>query len=131
MDLEATIEEYLRTLHIAYRLVRIYADPYQLHRSITTLQRAGLPIQEFPQTSANCTRMGQTLFDALNGRNIALYRARDMRQHALNTIAIDTARGWRIAKEKSTKKIDAIAALAMACVAAIDVQRPRVSSNKV
>ncbi len=64
--------------------------------------------------------MGQTLFDLLNGRNIALYRARDLRQHALNTVAIDTPRGWRIAKEKASKKIDAIVALAMASVAAIE-----------
>jgi phage terminase large subunit-like protein len=131
MDLEATIEEYLRTLHASYRVVRIYADPYQMHRSISTLQKAGLPIEEFAQTSANCTRMGQTLFDGLNGKNIILYRARDLRQHALNTVAVDTARGWRIAKERSSKKIDAIVALAMACVAAIDVRRYEVRSQKV
>jgi hypothetical protein len=58
-----------------------YADPYQFHRSMTTLRRAGLPIEEFSQTSAHTTLMGQTLFDLLNGRNITLYRARDVRQH--------------------------------------------------
>ena len=45
-------------------------DPYQCHRTITTLQRAGLPIIEYPQTTANTTRMGQTLFDLLHkGQN--------------------------------------------------------------
>ncbi len=50
LDLEATIEAHLRELHARYRLAAILCDPYQLHRSITTLRSAGLPIQELPQT---------------------------------------------------------------------------------
>jgi hypothetical protein len=42
-----------------------------------------------------------------------------MRQQALSTVAVENPRGWRIAKEKASKKIDAIVALAMACVAAM------------
>ena len=42
-------------------------QPYQMHRSITTLQAAGVPIKEYAQTQANCTLMGQTLFDLLTG----------------------------------------------------------------
>ena len=101
-------------------MAAIWCDPYQLHRSITTLQGAGLPIQEFAQTSAHTTQMGQTLFDLLNGMNVRLYAADDLRQQALNTVAVETSRGWRLAKEKAAKKIDAIVALAIACVAAIE-----------
>ena len=120
LDLEATIETYLRHLHRYYRVAAIWCDPYQLHRSITTLQGAGLPIQEFAQTSAHTTQMGQTLFALLNGMNVRLYAADDLRQQALNTVAVETSRGWRLAKEKAAKKIDAIVALAIACVAAIE-----------
>jgi phage terminase large subunit-like protein len=120
LDLEATIEAYLRYLHRHYRVAAIWCDPYQLHRSITTLQGAGLPIQEFAQTSAHTTQMGQTLFDLLNGRNLRLYAADELRQQALNTVGIEMPRGWRLAKEKAAKKIDAIVALAIACVAAIE-----------
>jgi phage terminase large subunit-like protein len=95
------------------------ADPYQMHRSITTQQATGLPIREFPQTQANCTLMGQTLFDLLNGKNLELYPADDMRQQALSTVAVENPRGWRIAKEKASTKIDAIVALAMTCAAAM------------
>ncbi len=123
LDLEATVEEYLRDLHEHYFVQKILCDPYQLHRSITALQAAGLPIEEFPQTSANVTRMGQTLFDLLNGKNLRLYPAEDLRAQALNTVAVESPRGWRIAKEKASKKIDAIVALAMACVAALE-RRP-------
>jgi phage terminase large subunit-like protein len=120
LDLEATIEAYLKELDQTFRLGAIYCDPYQLHRSISTLHKTGLPIEEFPQTVANTTRMGQELFDLLNGQHLRLYRASDLRQQALHTVAVETPRGWRIAKEKASQKIDAIVALAMAAVAAVD-----------
>jgi hypothetical protein len=34
-------------------------------------------------------------------------------------VSVETPRGWRIAKEKASHKIDAAIALVMACVAAI------------
>lgn len=107
LDIEATIEQYLRELHAGYLVRTILVDPYQLHRTITTLSSAGLPIEEFPQTTANTTRMGQALFDLLHGRNLRLYPAEDLHAQAMNTIAVESPRGWRIAKEKAAKKIDA------------------------
>jgi len=106
LDLEATIEQYLRDLHARYRVKAILCDPYQLHRSITTLQAAGLPIREFSQTSGNTTQMGQVLFDLLKGRNVRLYPSEELRAQALATVAIESGRGFRIAKEKAAKKID-------------------------
>lgn len=124
LDLEQTIERELRDLHARYAVKAMVCDPYQLHRSITTLASAGLPIQEFPQTVPNTTRMGQALFDLLNGKTLRCYPAADLRSQALNTVAIEGPRGFRIAKEKAAHKIDAIVALAMACVAALDAGRP-------
>jgi phage terminase large subunit-like protein len=120
LDLEATIEAYLRDLHQHYDVQQILCDPYQLHRSITTLKAAGLRIEEFPQTTANTTRMGQVLFDLLKGRTLRLYPDDEMRRQALNTVAIETPRGFRIAKERASRKIDCIAALSMACCAMLD-----------
>ena len=131
LNLEATIEEYLRELHDQYNVAGILCDPYQLHRSITTLQEAGLPIREFPQSTPNTVRMGQTLFDLLNGKNLRIYPARDLRQQALNTVAIEGPRGFRIAKEKTSKKIDAIVALAMACISAVEVGKPTGSVSDI
>ena len=124
LDLEATIEAELRALHRDYRVATIRCDPYQLHRSITTLQAAGLPIAEYPQTTGNTVAMGQQLFDLLTGRNLVLYPSDELRVQALATVGIESARGTRIAKEKASKKIDAIVALAMACVAAIEGRPP-------
>jgi phage terminase large subunit-like protein len=124
LDLEHTIEEYLRELAERYTLVSVLCDPYQLHRSITTLHAAGLPIAEFPQTTSNTTRMGQSLFDLLEGHNLKTYPSESLRAQALATVAIENSRGWRIAKERASRKIDAIVALAMACVAALDDAPP-------
>jgi hypothetical protein len=119
LNLEDTVEQDLRDLTDQADVVEILADPYQMHRSITTLQAAGLPIREFSQTTANCTLMGQTLFDLLTGQNLDIYPSDELRQQALSTVAVENPRGWRIAKEKASKKIDAIVALSMACVAAM------------
>jgi phage terminase large subunit-like protein len=120
LDLERTIEDFLWHLLQSFDVRAIYVDPYQMHRSITALANAGAPVIEFPQTLANTTRMGQVLFDLVQGRNLVLYPDPDLRQQALHTVAIETGRGFRIAKEKASNKIDAIVALSMACVAALD-----------
>jgi phage terminase large subunit-like protein len=131
LDIEATIEAYLRHLDKTYRVVLAYCDPYQLHRSIMTLQSEGLKVKEFPQTVANTTRMGQGLWDLVKGRNLAVYPDEDLRKQALSTIALDSGRGWRIAKDRASKKIDAIVALSMACLAAIDCRGQISASSPV
>ncbi len=122
LDLEVTVERYLRELHARMPVARILADPYQLHRSITTLKAAGLPIEEYAQTTANCTDMGQAVFEALKGRQLRLYADDALRTQALSTVAVESSRGWRIAKEKASRKIDAIVALAMAVTAAVSLR---------
>ena len=119
LNLEA-IEEALWDCHDGYAVQAIYVDPFQMHHSITTLQQAGLPIQEFPQTLPNLTRMGQTLLDLLRGRNLCLYPDEELRAQALSAVAQESPRGFRLAKETAGKKIDAIVALSMACLAALD-----------
>jgi hypothetical protein len=124
IDLEATIEAYLRELHARYAVEKILCDPFQMHRSIVTLKKALLRIEELPQTTQNTTAMGQALWDLLSGRNLRLYPSPELREQALNTVAVEARRGWRIAKERGSRKIDAIVALAMASYAAISHGRP-------
>ena len=70
------------------------------------------------------TMMGQTLFDLLNGWNLKLYEATDLREQALSTVAVESPRGGQIAKKKASKKIDGIIALSLACVSEIEKGRP-------
>jgi len=93
-------------------------------RAIVTLKKALLRIEELPQTTQNTTAMGQALWDLLSGRNLRIYPSAELREQALNTVAVEARRGWRIAKERGSRKIDAIVALAMASYAAISHGRP-------
>ncbi len=120
LNIEETVERHLRELHDRYAVHEILVDPWQMHRSIMTLRAAGLRIREYPQTTEGTTRMGQAIFDLLTGRNLRLYPSEELRAQALSTVAVEGMRGWRIAKEKAGRKIDAIVALAMACVAALE-----------
>ncbi len=116
MDLEETMEAYLLDLYAGYSLRSVKYDPFQFHRSATTLAKKGLPMQEYPQTVPNLTEIGQNLYDLVEYGNLILYGCKDLRQEAASSIAKDTGRGLRIVKEKSSKKIDQIVSLAMAAI---------------
>lgn len=120
MDLENTVQAYVVELSRRFTLERLLFDPTQLHQAGTALRNllGKEVIEELPQTPGNCTLMGETLWSLVSHRNLVVYRDPGMRQQALNTVAVETSRGFRIAKEKAAKKIDSIAALSMACVAA-------------
>jgi phage terminase large subunit-like protein len=125
MDFEATIEFYLRRLeNYQTRIEKILVDPFQMHRTITTLQAAGLPIEAFAQTQPNLTLATETLYNALSNRRLMLYDAPDLRQHILNAASVETARGFRLSKEKASLKIDGAVALSFACVAALGSEKP-------
>ena len=102
-----------------HHVSKIFADPYQAMSLIQRLQAQGLPVEEFPQTVPNCTKMGEELFSLISNKNLIVYPSPEMREHVTNAVAIETPRGIRLAKEKATKKIDLAVALSMACVAAL------------
>jgi phage terminase large subunit-like protein len=120
LDLEETIEAYLLQLHAGFRIAAVRYDPMQMVRSAATLRKAGLPMVEFPQTSANLTAAGQSLYELVRSRNLELYPDDELRRHALNAVAVDSGRGWRLAKEKSSRKIDGVAGLSFAALDAIE-----------
>jgi hypothetical protein len=125
MDLERTVEAFLLDLQQRFGVERVVFDPYQLHRSAATLKQAGLPVHEYAQTEANLTAAGQTFFELLKGRRLRVYPDAELRQQALNTTAVESPRGFRIAKQKASRKVDAIVALAMACRSAIEAESER------
>jgi len=127
IDLEDTIEAYLLQLRNGYSVAAVYFDPHQMARSAATLKRDGLRMVEFQQTTGNLTAAGQNLYELIRGRNLLMYPDAELRRHALNAVAVETARGWRLAKEKAARKIDGVAALSFACLAA--VTRPPATGN--
>ncbi len=111
------VVEYLLELKRLYRVKTIVADPNQMLGVIQRLKEKNLPIQEYPQTTANLTQAGQALFDLVRDKNLRLYPNAELREHLVNAVVVESPRGWRLAKDKAAKKIDAAVALAMALVA--------------
>jgi len=120
LDLDATIGDYLRGMRDSYHVVEVRYDPYQMHDLSTRLRSDGLRMVEFPQSVPNLTRMGQNLFELIKNRNILLYPDAEMRRSAGHCVAMQSSRGWRIAKEKTSHKIDVVVALAMAAIGAVE-----------
>jgi hypothetical protein len=121
LDFESTIEATLHDLTQRFQVRKVLCDPWQLQAVIQRLGRAGIAIEEFPQSSPNLTTIGQGLFDLVQGRNLVLYPDAAMRLAASRAVAVETSRGWRISKEKQSHKIDVIIALAMAAHAAVSM----------
>jgi phage terminase large subunit-like protein len=97
----------------------VFYDPYQMAAVAQRLQQAGVPMREYPQTVGNLTEIGSGLFELIKARGILAYPDADLRLAISRAIAVETSRGWRIAKEKAAHKIDIVVALAMAAHAAM------------
>jgi phage terminase large subunit-like protein len=122
LDFEATIEATLLDLARRFQLRTALFDPFQMAASAQRLLKAGLPIEEFPQSAPNLTAASQNLYELIQSGGILAYPDAAMRLAINRSIAIETPRGWRIAKEKQAHKIDVVIALAMACHAAVQGQ---------
>jgi len=120
LNLDETIGDFLRELNKGYQIEKILYDPYQLHDLSTRLSSEGITMEEYPQSTPNLTVMSQNLFELIQAGNLLLYPADDLRIQVARTVAVESSRGWRITKDKSNHKIDAIIALAMATYAAIE-----------
>ena len=112
LDLEETIEKYLIEVWARYRVSGISYDPFQFHRSATTLAKRGIPVVEFAQTEPNLTAASQQLYELLEYKNLLMYPSNELRRQAMSAVALEKKRGWRIAKEKTSSKIDSVVSLA-------------------
>jgi phage terminase large subunit-like protein len=119
LDFESSIEETILDLARRFHIRKVFFDPYQMQAIAQRLTRANISIEEYPQTSANLTQASQNLYELITGRNLIAYPDAAMRLAISRAVAIETARGWRITKEKQSHKIDIVIALAMACQAAL------------
>jgi len=119
LDLDATIGSYLRELGDGYHVASVVFDPWQMSDLSMRLERDGLPMREFPQSSPNLTSMSQNLFELVTHQNIQLYADDQLRSHAAHCVATESSRGWKISKHKTSHKIDGIVSLAMASLEAI------------
>jgi phage terminase large subunit-like protein len=119
IDFADSIEATLLDLQKRFSVRKVLFDPYQMVATAQRLAKAGVKVEEFPQTAPNLTAASQQLFELIQGQALVCYPSEAMRLAASRCIAIESARGWRITKEKQSHKIDVIVALAMAAYAAV------------
>jgi Phage Terminase len=119
LDFEATIERTLLELQRRFYVREVRFDPYQMQSTAQRLTAAGLPMIEFPQSVPNLTEASTNLYEIVKGRNLIIYPDAEVRLAMSRAVALETTRGWRIAKEKQSHKIDVIVALAQAALGAV------------
>ena len=119
INFEQTVEATIIDWRKRFVLRAIWYDPYQMQASAQRLAKAGMPIEEYPQTVSNLTAATSNLFDLIQNRSIALYSDAAMRLAVSRAIIVESSRGWRLDKLKQQHKIDVVVALSMACLAAV------------
>lgn len=113
IDLDATIGAEILRLHKAGNVAAVIADPYQLHAILIGFERAGIKTIELPQTSGR-VEADSSLFDAITGGQLKHYGDPVLDEHIRNAVALETPRGMRLAKERTSLKIDGAVSLSMA-----------------
>jgi hypothetical protein len=119
IDFEDMIEETILDLRRRFLVRRVHFDPYQMQASSQRLRRLGINMVEFPQSLPNLTRASQNLYELIKSGGIVLYPDADIRLALQRSVAVESTRGWRIAKDKTSHKIDVVVALGMAAVGAV------------
>jgi phage terminase large subunit-like protein len=119
LDPDETIVPYLLELREGFPVRRIYFDPWQLLGTAAALRRKGLYMTELPQTPGNLTEASQALYDVVRHKRFVAYPDEELRRHVLNAVAVEGPRGWRLAKEKSSRQIDGAVALSFAVLDAV------------
>ena len=120
LNFEACVENTIREFCGRFAVRGVFYDPYQMAATAQRLVAAGVPMKEYPQTSANLTAMGSNLYELIKGGGIVVYPDEQIRLAVSRAVAVESPRGWRIAKEKVSHKIDVVVALAMAALAAVE-----------
>jgi len=70
------------------------------------------------------------LYELIKGGGIVFYPDASIRLAVSRAVALETSRGWRIAKEKTAHKIDVVVSLAMAAHAAVQAPAPVVITQE-
>jgi hypothetical protein len=122
LDFEATIEAEIVDLCSRFDVQEVKFDPWQMAAVSQRLMKRGAPMTEFAQTPSNLTDASSNLYELVKAGSLSVYPDEGMRLSISQAIAVETPRGWRIAKEKQRHKIDAVVALAQACHAAVKQQ---------
>jgi phage terminase large subunit-like protein len=122
IDFATTVEQTILDWHSHFSLQAVLYDPFQMAASAQVLQRHGVVMEEYAQTLPALTAVAENLHSLIKGRNLAVYPNEQIRTAISRSIAVEGSRGWKIAKDKQSHRIDIVIALGMAALAAIRAQ---------
>ena len=92
INFEQTVEATIIDWRKRFVLRAIRYDPYQMQASAQRLAKAGMPIEEYPQSVPNLTAATSNLFDLIQSRSIALYSDAAMRLAVSRAIIVESSR---------------------------------------
>lgn len=117
----ASVEEYIREMHKKFTVVSIVCDPTHFYQNIMAMQRDGLPIREFVQSTGNMVSASTALYETLRMKRLEAYEDSELRAHIQYAAAKVQGSGFRIVKkEGAAKPVDGAIAMAMAIFDAIE-----------
>lgn len=128
VDLDV-LEQKIEDLISRYNVIAIYYDAFQLHSIMTKLKqkhdRMGIRklFVNFPQSTGR-VEADQAFYQFVISKKLRRIHHSKLRDHVLNAVAEESARGYRLAKEKTSNKIDGAVASSMATFGSSVRSRP-------
>ena len=110
----SSVEQHLRDLHKRFEVLEFAYDPAYMQRSAEVLADDGLPMVEFPQSSARMVPACGALYEMIVSGRVVHDNDPIMVDQILSATPRSGENGWRLSKGKSKRKIDAAIAMAMA-----------------
>lgn len=110
----AVVEQALRDLADRFQVREVVYDPWAFRRSAEMLENEGLLMVEFPANNARTVPASARLFEAISRRELVHDGDPVLAAHVNAGVKVDTERGWRLAKAKAKRPIDALYALMLA-----------------
>jgi len=120
LNLENTVEAYLKEICKMFTISNIYYDPTHLYRSMQTLRVEGLPVTEFTQTIPNMVKASTALYEVIRFQVLQVYPDSELRNHIKFAAAKAHGSGFRIIKSpEMPRPVDGAIAMAMAVYDAV------------
>jgi phage terminase large subunit-like protein len=110
----ASIEHYLREIHLNYNIKEFAYDPAYFQRSAEILIDDGLPMVEYPQSGQRMIPACGHTYELIINNKIVHNGSPVFTDQVLSAAQRMTDNGWRLSKGKSRRKIDACIAMVIA-----------------
>jgi phage terminase large subunit-like protein len=115
------VEQAIRDLAREFRVLGVFYDPWTFRRSAEILEDDGLEVVEFPQSAERMASASANLYRLVETGDLVHDGDPVLRSHVMAGATKETERGWRLVKDpKSRRPVDALIAMAIACLPAVN-----------